>query len=327
MNLRNLSQNMSKHIHIIKKLLPFIFLSGFIFLIHNYYKNNKDDFSYIYNLKIEYLSIFILLCLFYLITETFILKGITKHFKKKIDNTNGFLVICGTYFCNTFLQFSGLGFRAYYLKKYFDIKVSDFIFISIFFIYMELLVFSISGFCSIFIIDFFNKDVSLVREIKAILLLFSIVLILLFFIYEKIIYFILNLLNLKNKNFFKNLLLFLNNSNNLNLRTSLKDVSIFYIVQFFILSMIFFLGYFILEKDNLLILSAIGSTFTDFSFIFTFTPYAIGISETFLFVSNFNFELKISEILFLTNIFRLSMFIIYFPIGSIYLFKFLKNKR
>jgi|TARA_B110000238_G_C16121007_1_gene437117 uncharacterized membrane protein YbhN (UPF0104 family) len=318
---------MNKYIQILKKLSPFIFLLVFIFLIHNYYKNNKDDFSYIYNLKLEYLTIFILLCLFYLVTETFILKGITKHFKKKINNTNGFLVICGTYFCNTFLQFSGLGFRAYYLKKNFKIKVSDFIFISIFFIYMELLVFSISGFCSIFIIDFFNKDVSLVNEIKAILLIFSIVLILLFFIYDRIIFFILNFFNLKNKSFCKNLILFLNDSNNLNLKTSLKNVSIFYILQFFTLCMIFFLGYFILEKDNLLILSAIGSTFTDFSFIFTFTPYAIGISETFLFVSNFNFELKISEILFLTNIFRLSMFIIYFPIGSIFLFKFLKNNK
>ena len=156
---------MNKYIKIIKKLSPFIFLAVFIFLIHNYYKNNKDDFSYIYNLKLEYLTIFIFLCFLYLITETLILKEITKHFKKKINNTNSFLVICGTYFCNTFLQFSGLGFRAYYLKKYFKIKVSDFIFISIFFIYMELLVFSISGFCSIFIIDFFNKDVSLVNEI------------------------------------------------------------------------------------------------------------------------------------------------------------------
>ncbi len=316
---------MNKYIKIIKKLSPFIFLAVFIFLIHNYYKNNKDDFSYIYNLKLEYLTIFIFLCFLYLITETLILKEITKHFKKKINNTNSFLVICGTYFCNTFLQFSGLGFRAYYLKKYFKIKVSDFIFISIFFIYMELLVFSISGFCSIFIIDFFNKDVSLVNEIKIILLIFSIVLISFFFTYNRIIFFILNIFNLKNKKFFKNLLFFLSNSNNLNLKTSLKNVSIFYVLQFFILSMIFFLGYFILEKDNLLILSAIGSTFTDFSFIFTFTPYAIGISETFLFVSNFNFELKISEILFLTNIFRLSMFIIYFPIGSIYLFKFLKK--
>ena len=318
---------MNKYLKIIKKILPYFFLLVFIFLIYNYYKNNKGDFSYIYNLKLEHLVIFILLCFSYLITETIILKKLIKHFKKNIDTKNGFLVICGTYFCNTFLQFSGLGFRAYYLKKYFKIKVSDFIFISIFFIYMELLIFSVFGFSSIFIIDFFNKDVSLVKEIKILLFIFSIILILGFFIYDKVIYFLLNLFKLKNKIFCKNLLSFLNESRNLNLKTSLKRVSILYILQFFILSLIFFLGYFILEKSNLLILSAIGSTFTDFSFIFTFTPYAIGISETFLFVSNYNFELKISEILFLTNIFRLSMFIIYFPIGSVYLFKFLKSNN
>jgi hypothetical protein len=51
----------------------------------------------------------------------------------------------------------------------------------------------------------------------------------------------------------------------------------------------------------------------------------VGVSETFIFFSSNNFDIKISEILFLTNIFRLSMFCIYFIFGMINLFIFSKK--
>ena len=277
--------------------------------------------------KKEYLLLICLFCLIYLITESFILVVLINHFKKKLKISKCFFVICATYFFNTFIQFSGLGFRAYYLKKFLDIKVVDFLIISILFIYIELTVFSTFGFLGIFFIDLFNTDLSLVKEIKILLFLVSFVMTFTLYFHKKIFETLNKLINIKKIKFIQNIHLLLSNKENSDIINSLKKVSIFYVIQFFILSAIFYVGYIILNKDDLILLSIIASTFTDFSFIFTFTPYAIGISEAFLYASNYNFDLKISEILFLSNIFRLSMFVIYFPLGVIYLIGFIKFKR
>lgn len=318
---------MSKLFNKFKILFPYLAIVTFIFLIFNYYETNKSDFSFLYNIKKEYLLLICLFCLIYLITESIILVVLINHFKKKLKISKCFFVICATYFFNTFIQFSGLGFRAYYLKKFLDIKVLDFLIISILFIYIELTVFSTFGFLGIFFIDLFNKDLSLVKEIKILLFLVSFAMTFTLYFYKKIFDTLNKLINIKKIKFIQNFHLFLSNKENFDIINSLKKVSIFYVIQFFILSAIFYVGYIILNKDDLILLSVIASTFTDFSFIFTFTPYAIGISEAFLYASNYNFDLKISEILFLSNIFRLSMFVIYFPLGIIYLISFIKFKR
>ena len=318
---------MSKLFNKFKILFPYLAIVTFIFLIFNYYETNKSDFSFLYNIKKEYLLLICLFCLIYLITESIILVVLINHFKKKLKISKCFFVICATYFFNTFIQFSGLGFRAYYLKKFLDIKVVDFLIISILFIYIELTVFSTFGFLGIFFIDLFNKDLSLVKEIKILLFLVSFAMTFTLYFYKKIFDTLNKLINIKKIKFIQNFHLFLSNKENFDIINSLKKVSIFYVIQFFILSAIFYVGYIILNKDDLILLSVIASTFTDFSFIFTFTPYAIGISEAFLYASNYNFDLKISEILFLSNIFRLSMFVIYFPLGIIYLISFIKFKR
>mgnify|MGYP001418778671 CR=1 FL=1 len=318
---------MSKLFNKFKILFPYLAIVTFIFLIFNYYESNKSDFSFLYNIKKEYLLLICLFCLIYLITESIILVVLINHFKKKLKISKCFFVICATYSFNTFIQFSGLGFRAYYLKKFLDIKVVDFLIISILFIYIELTVFSTFGFLGIFFIDLFNKDLSLVKEIKILLFLVSFAMTFTLYFYKKIFDTLNKLINIKKIKFIQNFHLFLSNKENFDIINSLKKVSIFYVIQFFILSAIFYVGYIILNKDDLILLSVIASTFTDFSFIFTFTPYAIGISEAFLYASNYNFDLKISEILFLSNIFRLSMFVIYFPLGIIYLISFIKFKR
>ena len=318
---------MSKLFNKFKILFPYLAIVTFIFLIFNYYETNKSDFSFLYNIKKEYLLLICLFCLIYLITESIILVVLINHFKKKLKISKCFFVICATYSFNTFIQFSGLGFRAYYLKKFLDIKVVDFLIISILFIYIELTVFSTFGFLGIFFIDLFNKDLSLVKEIKILLFLVSFAMTFTLYFYKKIFDTLNKLINIKKIKFIQNFHLFLSNKENFDIINSLKKVSIFYVIQFFILSAIFYVGYIILNKDDLILLSVIASTFTDFSFIFTFTPYAIGISEAFLYASNYNFDLKISEILFLSNIFRLSMFVIYFPLGIIYLISFIKFKR
>ena len=76
----------------------------------------------------------------------------------------------------------------------------------------------------------------------------------------------------------------------------------------------------IIELDNSILFSLIVTMSTDLSFIFTITPYAIGISETFIFFSSNNFNIKFSEILYITNIFRLSMFLVYSLFGFINLY-------
>ena len=318
---------MKKIYNLLKIFYPYILIVLFILLISNYYSSNKSDFFYLYNIQTEYLILVVIICFLYLITETIILILIVNHFKKKISFLNSFLIMCSTYLCNTFIQFSGLGFRAYYLKKYLNIPISNFLILSLYLIIVELLAFSFFGFISIQILEliYFNK--SLVLEIKLLLLILSILLFIGLKFQKKIIIYSGGFIKIKFFKFYKNLIFFLNNRKFLSLNITLLRSFKYYGVQFFLLTSIFYIGYLILNKSNPLYLSFIASTFTDFSFIFTFTPYAIGISETFLFFSNMNFDLKISEILFLSNIFRLSMFVIYFPIGIAYLTYIIKIKK
>ena len=73
---------MSKLFHKFKVLFPYLAIVTFIYLIFNYYETNKSDFSFLYNIKTEYLLLICLFCLIYLITETFILALLINHFKK-----------------------------------------------------------------------------------------------------------------------------------------------------------------------------------------------------------------------------------------------------
>ena len=50
-----------------------------------------------------------------------------------------------------------------------------------------------------------------------------------------------------------------------------------------ILFLFFYSSYSMFDKDNSILFSLIATMSTDLSFIFTLTPYAIGISETFIF--------------------------------------------
>jgi uncharacterized membrane protein YbhN (UPF0104 family) len=318
---------MNKLFKLLRISYPYILIVLFIFLISNYYRSNKSEFLYLYNIQFNYLTIVIILCFVYLITESIILTLVVKHFKKKISFFHCFFIMSSTYLCNTFIQFSGLGFRAYYLNKYFDIPVKNFLILSLYFILVELFVFSFLGFFSIQILELIYFDKSLVLEIKIFLLILSILLFIGLKFHKKIINYSGGFLNIKYFKFYKALIYFFDDKKFLSLNVTLLRSYKYYVVQFFLLTSVFYIGYLILNRPNPLYLSLIASTFTDFSFIFTFTPYAIGISETFLFFSNMNFNLKISEILFLSNIFRLSMFVIYFPIGITYLIYIIKIKK
>ena len=141
----------------LKKLLPLILLILFLIIIFYYYKKNESDFSTIQQLDQALLLQIILLSTLYLFTEGLILKNIVKFLGKKIYFFQSFLIMNATYFCNTFIQFSGLGYRVYYLNKFKNLKISDILRFSIDTIVCEILIFSLIGLVTILFIDFYSE--------------------------------------------------------------------------------------------------------------------------------------------------------------------------
>ena len=309
----------------LKKTLPFIILLIFISLIIYFYSENKNDFNFLYNLNFNFIIITLFLCFFYLITESIIFKSIATFFHKKVSLYESFLIICTTYFCNTFVQFSGLGYRAYYLKKFKNLNVSFFFIKSIFIIFVEFLVFSSLSFILLLIFDKINTQIKIYSLIYFILIIiFTGSLIILLF-YKNIISFLKKLIFLRKFKFIIKIFKIIDNFDKNRFNLFFNRYIFLFMIQFLILFLIFLNSYSLFNKENSILFSIITTMSTDLSFIFTLTPYAVGISETFIFFSSNNFDIKILEILFLTNIFRLSMFAIYFSFGLINLFIFSKK--
>ena len=107
----------------LKKIYPIAALIIFISLIFYYYNKNQTDFYFVKNINLILLLKIIFLSFLYLITEGFILKNIINFLGKKISLLESFLVMNFTYFCNTFIQFTGLGFRIYYVTKTKEIEI------------------------------------------------------------------------------------------------------------------------------------------------------------------------------------------------------------
>ena len=302
---------------ILKKIFPFFIISIFVVFIVNYYQNHKNDFLFLNNISFINIFTIIILCFFYLITETVILKKIIKFYDKKSKFNDCFLVICTTYLCNTFIQFSGLGYRAYYLKKNKNIDINKFILLSLFIILVELLIFALLSFIFLIIFDILNKDIKIYSFIYTFLTCIICASLISIFYNRKIINFLLKFNFITNIKFISFIL-------NYFLSFDLKKFKLFFfkfiylfILQFIILFIIFLMCTGVLELNNSILFSLIVTMSTDLSFVFTITPYAIGISETFIFFSSNNFDIKLSEILYITNIFRLSMFLVYSFFGFI----------
>ena len=304
----------------LKKIFPFLIISIFILFIYNYYQNQKEDFSYLNNISFYNIVTIIIFCFFYLITETVILKNIINFFDKKSEFKECFLVICTTYLCNTFIQFSGLGYRAYYLKKNKNIDVNKFILLSLFIILIELFIFSLISLIFLFFFDIINNNIQIFSFIYLFLSLVTIICLISILYNKKIIIFFLNFKFIKNIKFISFILNYFLNFNLIKFKSFFFKFAYLFVFQFIILFLIFFMSTEIIELDNSILFSLIVTMSTDLSFIFTITPYAIGISETFIFFSSNNFNIKFSEILYITNIFRLSMFLVYSLFGFINLY-------
>lgn len=313
----------------LKILFPFFFLVVFFIFTNHYYKNNIQNFSFLENIDLKYILILLILGFNYLLLETSILKLIVIFNKKNHSFLKLFCVINSTYFFNSFIQFSGLGFRAYYLKKKLDINYSDFLSISIFIILIELFVFSLVSFS---IIKFYelNNDLNILNlsiEIFLILIFLSITI---FFILRKNIFFWLkNNMIFKKFNFVKKIILIFDNILQKNFKKIIPLIILIFFLQFIIITLISGIS-FNLYDQNLLksfLFGVISAMSIDLSFIFSITPYSIGISEIFILYSTTNFNLNLANILSAANSFRFSLMFFYFVIAPLYFFLYFSKKN
>jgi len=307
----------------IKIFFPFFFLIVFLFFIHNFYKSNYSSFTFLENFSLSIFFFIVLLCFCYLITEALILKYIAKYFDKDLNLSTSFFVMNTTYLFNTFVQFTGLGFRAYFLKKIYNIDISNFLILSLFIILIEFYIFSLIGSFFLIITYFYNYDLPMPLFVKIIVYNINILTLVLLIFHKKIYFFITDFFNLKNFIIMKKVSFFYQNIKK-NLNFFLLKLTLIFFTQFFLLFFIFLLAVFTFETEQPILFAIISSIATDLSFVFTFTPQSIGISEAFIYYSSLNMSITFAQILFLVNIFRLSTFCIYVIVGPIYFFYFSK---
>ena len=135
----------------------------------------------------------------------------------------------------------------------------------------------------------------------------------------------INFLKIDQNKYIKKISIFFSRVKNKDLKIYLLKFIWVFLIQFILLFLIFYLGHSVLNKENSFIFSIIATSSTDLSFIFTITPYAVGISEAFIFFGSSDLDINLAEIIFLSNLFRLSIFLIYFLIGLVHLYFFLKK--
>lgn len=309
----------------LKKILPLLILILFISIIFYYFRKNESDFLAIKKLDSFLLMKIIILCFLYLLTEGIILKNIVSFLGKKIHFFKSFLVMNATYFCNTFIQFSGLGYRVYYLKKFKDIKISEILRFSIDTIVCEILTFSLIGLISILFIDFYSEEIKISNNLYLVFLFFFLSSVIYLKFLGKIILNIKILLNKLNLTLFDKIIeVFLIEKDN-NYSFYKRQFFVFFI-QYIILFLIFFLVLKKIDIENYTFLSLLITSLVDFSFLIALTPYSVGISEFVTFLGTRDIPLSFAEIIILINVFRICMLLIYFICGPIFILINLRKK-
>lgn len=310
----------------LKKIYPIVVLIIFISLIFYYYNKNQTDFYFVKNINLILLLKIIFLSFLYLITEGFILKNIINFLGKKISLLESFLVMNFTYFCNTFIQFTGLGFRVYYVKKTKGIEIKKFIRFSLDTIACEIFIFTSFGLVSLIFIDITSSEINLSKFLYLIFIIFFSCTLIYLTLLSKIVFLIKKIFNkigiIKLNNLFEIFLLESKTTKNL----YLKQSKIF-ILQFLILFLIFFLILRSFELNNFFYLSLMTTSLVDFSFLLAFTPYSVGITEIVTFFGTRDTNFSLAEIIVLINLFRLCMLSIYFILGPIFFIIFLNREK
>jgi len=311
----------------IKKFYPILFLIIFCSFIYYYYQKNLDDFQILNKIDLKIFIQIIFLSFFYLITEGLILKNIVNTLKKNISLVESFFVMNFTYFCNTFIQFTGLGYRLYYLNKKKNIKISGIIKLSFDTIACEVFVFSLIGILSLIFIDYSSNKINISKVIYisfALFLIFSSIYLLFLMTITKKIKKIFNYFKVYRLDKLFNFFL---ESEEFKEKFYFKQCLVF-IIQYLILFSIFFIILKKLEVNNFLFISLITTSLVDFSFLMAFTPYSVGITEFITLLGTKDIPLTFVEIILLINIFRISMLIIYFTLGPAFvLFNLIVKKN
>ena len=309
----------------LKKILPLLILILFISIIFYYFRKNESDFLAIRQLDLFLLIKIIILCFLYLLTEGLILKNIVTFLGKKIHFFQSFLVMNATYFCNTFIQFSGLGYRVYYLKKFQNIKISEILRFSIDTIVCEILTFSFIGIISILFIDFYSNEINISNTLYLVFLIFFLSSLIYLKFLGKIISSIKISLNKLNVTLFDKIIeIFLIQKDNY--ISFYKKQFLVFIIQYIILFSIFFLILKKIDIENYTFLSLLITSLVDFSFLIALTPYSVGISEFVTFMGTRDIPLSFAEIIILINVFRICMLLIYFICGPIFILINLRKK-
>ena len=310
----------------LKKILPLILLIIFLTVIFFYYKKNEADFFAIQQLDNVLLIQIILLCFLYLLTEGLILQNIVKFLGKKINFFQSFLVMNATYFCNTFIQFSGLGYRVFYLKRFKNLKISEILRFSIDTIVCEILIFSFIGITTILFIDFYSEKIKISFILYMIFAFFFLSSIIYISFLNKLVSIIKMLFNKFNLTLFdKVIMIFLiKKKNNFSFY---KRQFLVFLIQYIILFFIFFLILKKIDVENYVYLSFLITSLVDFSFLIALTPYSVGISEFITFVGTRDIPLSFAEIIILINVFRICMLLIYFICGPIFILINLRRKK
>lgn len=302
--------NKSLLIRSISSLILLIIIS---FAINNYILQENEKFDFILNIDFKLVLIIFFLSFFYLLVESFNQKKIIQIFSKKNENLfRCFLIINTTYLFNTVLNFFGTFFRCVYLKKSYKINIKDFITFSLLLAILELSIFS---------------GVTLIINIKFKILVINdylIYLILLIFIsFSSLLLFLFNFNKIKKFRYFN----FLKKKNfiyyakiiekfNINILFFIK----LFIFQYLVLLMIYFVGFYELREIFNIGFSSLATAITSLSFFLNFTPLSIGITETLIYIGTRSIEIELSEIIFLTGVFRFSLLIIYFIFGTLSIF-------
>ena len=307
----------------IKKFLPFIILIIFIILIYNFYLSNKKEFIFLQNINLNLILIVIILCFLYLITEGYILRNIVIFLNSKISLRESFLIMNATYFCNTFIQFSGLGYRVYYLNKYKKLEISKILRLSIDTIVCELFIFSLFGLISLLFIDNYSSEIQVNIYLYSIFLFFVTSSLVYLLIFQTLINKFHNFIDLsKKKKFIKFIKFFYLTFNN---KLFYLRQFLLFSIQYILLFCIFFVILDNFQNSNAIFLSLLITSLVDFSFLIAFTPYSVGISEFITFFGTRSMSFSLPEIIILVNIFRIGMLLIYFIFGpAFFLIKMLK---
>tara|TARA_Y100000992_G_C21226687_1_gene473269 strand:- start:485 stop:1243 length:759 start_codon:yes stop_codon:yes gene_type:complete len=244
---------------------------------------------------------------------------------EKIYFFQSFLIMNATYFCNTFIQFSGLGYRVYYLKKFKNLKISEILRFSIDTIVCEILIFSLIGVLTILYIDSYSEKIKISPILYILFIAFFLSSAIYLIFLKQIILGIKYLFNQLNLTLFDKVIqTFLIKKKNI--FSFYKDQFLVFLFQYIILFFIFFLILKKINVENYIYLSFLITSLVDFSFLIALTPYSVGISEFITFFGTRDIPLSIAEIIILINVFRICMLLIYFIFGPIFILINLKKK-